>query len=344
MLAFAAAPAMAEQRIDYAMTVDGTIDYNRADDDGGATAQHDERIDFHTHVPKLSFFGEYLEATAPALGTATLVHGSYTVQGDTGGYGCGDHSLRDVTGGGYESVTQAGRSVISIRTVDSFTVSVGGCPGGLGNWDYPFTSGGMPVGTGIFDGVVMLPHDRIGDGSMTFPLSGAVSGGECPNAHFNTALCSLTWDATVTFTRTGEEEMDGEFEPVPITPGPTPPPAADEEDDLLVPSVRAGQAGEVARRRVAALHVRVGLHRHAHREGPRHPPGPQGLRRGLRRVARQAPLRPRRPAGHPTRRQGQADARRDGRRRGDEGERRPAGSALDSGGWPDGPGSRSAGG
>jgi hypothetical protein len=237
MLAVAAAPAMAEQRIDYAMTVDGTIDYNRADDDGGATAQHDERIDFHTHVPKLSFFGEYLESTAPALGTATLVHGSYTVQGDTGGYGCGDHSLRDVTGGGYESITQAGRSVISIRTVDSFTVGVGGCPGGLGNWDYPFTSGGMPVGTGIFDGVVMLSHDRIGDGSMSFPLSGAVSGGECPNAHFNTALCSLTWDATVTFTRTGEEEMDGEFEPVPIPPGPTPPPAAAEEDDLLVPSV-----------------------------------------------------------------------------------------------------------
>jgi hypothetical protein len=237
VLAFAAAPAIAEQRIDYAMTVDGTIDYNRADDDGGATAQHDERIDFRTHVPKLSFFGEVPEITAPALGTATLVHGSYAVQGDTGGYTCGEHTLTDVTGGGFEATAGAGRAVISLRAIDSFTVRVGGCPGGLGNWDYPFTSGGMPVGTGIFDGVIMLPHDRIGEGSMTFPLSGAVAGSECPNAHFNTALCSLTWDATVTFTRTGEEEMDGEFEPVPMKPGPTPPPAAEEEDDLLVPLV-----------------------------------------------------------------------------------------------------------
>ena len=234
MLAFAAAPAMAEQRIDYAMTVEGTIDYNRADDDGGATAQHDERIDFRTHVPRLSFFGEVPEVTAPALGTATLVHGSYRIQGDTGGYTCGDHSLTDVTGGAFETTPGADRAVIAIRAIDSFTVRVGGCPGGLGNWDYPFTSGGMPVGTGIFDGVVMLPHSRIGEGSMTFPLSGAVSGAECPHAHFNTALCSLTWDATVTFTRTGEEELDGEFEPVPIKHVPAPPPAV-EEDDLLVP-------------------------------------------------------------------------------------------------------------
>ena len=236
MLAFAAAPAMAEQRIDYAMTVEGTIDYNRADADGDATAQHDETVDFRTYVPRLSFFGEVPEATAPALGTATLRRGSFTVTGETSGFSCGEHTLTDVTGGGYEAASQADRAVITIRTIDSFTVRVGGCPGGLGPWDYAFASGGMPVGVGIFDGVVMLPHSRIGEGSMTFPLSGAVTGAECPNAHFNTVLCSLTWDATVTFTRTGEEEMDGEFEPVPITPGPTPPPAQ-EEDDLLVPLV-----------------------------------------------------------------------------------------------------------
>ena len=137
--------------------------------------------------------------------------------------------------------------MFSVRAIDSFTIRVGGCPANLGPWDYAFTSGGVPVGVGLFDGAITLPHTRIGERSMTFPLSGAVTGTECPNAHFNTALCSLTWDATVTFTRTGESELDDEVDPVPLEPGPTPPPAAEEEDDLLVPLVaNAKLAGSLA--------------------------------------------------------------------------------------------------
>jgi hypothetical protein len=246
VLAVTAAPAMADQRIDYAMTVEGTLDYNRADVDGDASLQHDETLDFRTHVPKLSFFGDAVQATAPALGTATLRRSAFTMSGESGSFSCAQHTLTDVTGGGYEAAYQADRSVFSIRVIDAFTIRVGGCPANLGPWDYAFTSGGVPAGAGIFDGTIMLPHTRIGEASMTFPLTGAVTGAECPNAHFNTALCSLTWDATVTFTRTGEGEIDPEVDPVPLEPVPAPPPAP-EEDDLLVPLVaQAKLAGSLA--------------------------------------------------------------------------------------------------
>jgi hypothetical protein len=237
VLAFAAAPAMADQQIDYAVTIEGSLDYNRADVDAGASLQHDEAVDFRTHLPRLSFFGNAAQATAPALGTASITRSAFTMTGESATISCPEHTLTDVTGGGLEAQHHQDRTVFSVRAIDSFTIRVGGCPANLGPWDYAFTSGGVPVGAGIFDGAIALLHSRIGEASMSFPLSGAVTGTECPNAHFNTALCSLTWDATATFTRTGESELDDEFEPVPIGPGPTPPPPAVQDDDLLVPLV-----------------------------------------------------------------------------------------------------------
>ena len=78
------------------------------------------------------------------------------------------------------------------------TVNVGGCHSVLGDWTLPMNSGGHEVGIGIFDGTFTMPASSVGEGSMTFPLSGEVTGAECPFHHFNTALCSLTWDAVVT--------------------------------------------------------------------------------------------------------------------------------------------------
>jgi len=225
-----AAPADALERIDYAVTIEGTIEYNRADVDDDASLQHDETVDFRTHIPDLPFFGDVAQATAPALGTAAVGRGSLTMAGASGVFlRCTEHTLTDVTGGGLASTWHQDRNVFSIRAIDAFTIRVGGCPSGFGPWDYTFDSGGDPVGVGLFDGAVTLPHARVGEASMTFPLSGAVSGTSCPNAHFNTALCSLTWDATVTFTRTGESEVGDDVEPVPIVPDPpVAPPAVDD--------------------------------------------------------------------------------------------------------------------
>ena len=82
MFGFAAAPALAEQRTDYAVTIAGSLDYNRADADGGAALQHDEAVDFRTQIPRLSFSGRVAEPTAPALGTASITRSSFTMTGE----------------------------------------------------------------------------------------------------------------------------------------------------------------------------------------------------------------------------------------------------------------------
>jgi hypothetical protein len=66
--------------------------------------------------------------------------------------------------------------------------------------------------------------------------------------HAKTVLCSLAWDATVTFTRTGEGEEGDDAPEVPIGPGAGPAPQPDPEDDLLVPLVaKAKLAGNLSR-------------------------------------------------------------------------------------------------
>ena len=242
-------------RIDYAVTIEGTADYNRADVDAEASAQHDETIDFRTAIPRLSFIGNAAEDSTGALGTASVRRGSFTMTGPSGIFlHCSSHTLLDTTGGGLDATFAPDKTVFATRVLDAFKIQVGGCPNGLGPWEYTFGSGADPVGVGIFDGTFSVPHSRIGEAEMTFPLKGEVTGSSCPNHHFNTALCSLTWEATVTFKRTGEGVVDDEIVPVPIEPKPAEPaprhepaPPA-EHDDLIVPIVaKASLAPSLAR-------------------------------------------------------------------------------------------------
>jgi hypothetical protein len=237
-----AAPAAAGTipTTDYAVTIEGTADYNRADADDDASAQHDIALKFKTEIPRLRFVGDVAEDSSGALGTAEVTHGSYVITGESGQVRCTSHTVGDTNGGGLDATWTREATTFATRVLDSVTVNVGGCDGQMGDWSLPMGSGGHEVGVGIFDGAFTMPNSRIGEATMSFPLSGEVTGAECPFHHFNTALCSLTWDAVVTFTRTGEGEIaeDGDDLYVPIVPESAPPaPPADPEADLLVPLV-----------------------------------------------------------------------------------------------------------
>lgn len=244
-LAALAAPASSWARgditvTDYKVVIEGSADYNRADVDGDASAQHDEAVDFTTTIPRLSFYGDSAEDSTGALGTASVSRGSYVITGESGSVGCGVHTIVDSTAGGLDATSNAaGFTTFAARVVDSFTVEMSGCGlDAMNGWQVPFTSGGEEVGIGIFDGAFTMPNEMVGQGQMVFPLSGEVTGSSCPGAHINTVLCSLTWDATVTFTKTGVREEDIPLVPLgpepSATPAPTAPPV-DPDADLLVP-------------------------------------------------------------------------------------------------------------
>lgn len=242
LLAFAAlaAPAAAQtyKTTDYAVTIEGTADYNRADTDEGTTAQHDLAIKFKTEIPSLRFVGDTAEDSTNATGTASVTHGSYVITGDTGTQvRCDSHTVGASKGGTLDATSLGEATTFATRVLDPVMVSVSGCQAGMPGWGFQMGSGDHPVGVGIFDGAFAIPHSRIGEASMTFPLSGEVTGNECPFFHFNTALCSLTWDAVVTFTRIAEGEVNLDDDLlVPIVPDPPKPPV-DPDDDMLVPIV-----------------------------------------------------------------------------------------------------------
>ena len=249
-LIFLAMPSSGEaaiRTVDYKVVIAGTADYNRADADEEASAQHDETVDFRTTIPRLTFHGRVADDSTGALGTATVRRGSYVITGPSAQMRCAAHDIADVTAGGLDATFAEDRTVFAARVIDSLTVAVGACEvAAMGTWHLPMTSGGAEVGIGVFDGSFNVPHDRIGEAAMTFPLHGEVTGTSCPMHHAKTVLCSLTWDATVSFTRTGEGEEGDDAPEVPIVPGPTPQP--DPEDDLLVPLVaKAKLAGNLSR-------------------------------------------------------------------------------------------------
>ena len=235
-----ATPAAAQtyKTTDYAVTIEGTADYNRADTDDDTTAQHDLALKFKTEIPSLRFVGDTAEDSRNATGTASVTHGSYVITGGTGTQvRCNSHSVGASNGGALDATSLGEATTFATRVLDPVMVNVSGCEASMPGWGFKMGSGDHPVGVGIFDGAFTMPHSRIGEASMTFPLSGEVTGNECPFFHFNTALCSLTWDAVVTFTRIGEGEINLEDEDllVPLVPSPPPPPPVDPDDDLLVP-------------------------------------------------------------------------------------------------------------
>jgi hypothetical protein len=221
----ASAPAATMPTTDYAVTIEGTASYNRADVDGDVSAQHDIDVAFRTEIPKLTFHGDAAEDSRGALGTGSLTRGSYVITGESGQLRCATHTLDSADGGGLDATRGATATTFATRVAGPMAISVGDC-GPMPNWSLVLGATDDPVGVGMFDGTFTFPHSLIGQGSLSFPLQGEVTGSSCPFHHFNTALCSLTWQATVRFTRTGTGSVEGEDDlVVPLGPAPAPAPA-----------------------------------------------------------------------------------------------------------------------
>lgn len=234
--------ATAYTTTDYAVTIAGTASYNRADVDEEASAQHDLDVSFRTEIPRLTFHGDAAEDSRDARTTAAVTRGSYVITGPSAQLRCTSHELGDVTGGGLDATRGAEGTTFATRVIGAVAVDVSGCHEVMRPWQFSMGSGGDPVGVGIFDVSFVLPHSQIGAGLLEFPLQGEVTGSSCPFHHAKTALCSLTWEATVRFVKTGTGTESDEVEPVPITPPepaptPEPTPVTPQEDDLLVPLV-----------------------------------------------------------------------------------------------------------
>ena len=129
-LIFLAMPSTGEaaiRTVDYRVVIDGTADYNRADADEEASAQHDECVGFRTTIPKLTFHGRVADDSTGALGTAAVQRGSYLITGPSGQVRCAGHEIAGVTAGGLDATFAEDRTVFAARAIDSFTVAVGAC-------------------------------------------------------------------------------------------------------------------------------------------------------------------------------------------------------------------------
>lgn len=250
----AAAQADTVKTTDYAVSIIGTADYNRADADTETAVQHDIAVDFQTRIPRFSFRDGVPEDSTGAIGTASVRRGSYVIQGTGASVRCASHAATDVTGGGLDATWSRERSSFATRVIGGFTVAIGACDVPM-DWSIPFGSGGDPVGVGLWDGTFTMPASRVGEASMSFPLKGVVQGAGCPFTHALTVQCSLTWDAVVTFTKTGErtEAFDEDDLLVPLEPKPTSkapqadPKAAASADDLVPVVAKARLAPNLAR-------------------------------------------------------------------------------------------------
>jgi len=270
LLVTGSAQATTYTTTDYAVTIAGTASYNRADVDDEASAQHDLDVSFRSEIPRLTFHGDAAEDSRDARTTAAVTRGSYVITGPSAQLRCTSHELGDVTGGGLDATRGAEGTTFATRVLGAVTVDVSGCHEVMRPWQFFMGSGSDPVGVGIFDGSFVLPHSQIGAGLLEFPLQGEVTGSSCPFHHAKTALCSLTWEATVRFVKTGtgtgpgdDEDLHVPLDPAPApTPAPVPqppvstpvsppPPPAAQDDDLLVPlkpvEARAQLADDLSR-------------------------------------------------------------------------------------------------
>jgi hypothetical protein len=229
--------------VDYAVTIDGIGDYNRADVAAETAVQHDIGFGFRTTIPKITFYDNAAAADAAGTqGTVTITRGSYVIQGPTASARCHSHEVVGVKPGRLGAIRNAGATTFATRVIGDFSVDVGGCDVPM-TWPRMDFGDGAPLGGGRFDSSFTVPSGRIGEAVMNFPLKGEATGTRCPLHLPITALCSLTWNATVTLTRTAVRDESDQVAPVPIVPDPKPAPKPEPkpvpqvDDDLLVPIV-----------------------------------------------------------------------------------------------------------
>lgn len=260
----AAAVATQPDVIDYEVVIEGSASYNRADAyqdrDGETTGHHDHAFTFRSTIPHVRFTQTRAEVVGGALGTGQIVRSHFALNGPDGErFTCEGAVAADVEAGGLVPTTQPHRTFFAIRAHGALTASQSSCSFPLSPGDLPLVTSAAKVGSGPMDSLFEIPHAEIGHPGIVRTVSGQVTGDRCPLRHANTVLCSLTWQAKVTFTRDASDlfvplvpERDAQpappepqAPPIPVVPPapPTPPSLDDVAFVPLVPEARVTATG-----------------------------------------------------------------------------------------------------
>ena len=232
-----ATPAQAVTRTDYAVMIEGTVAYSRADSwpspYGAYTWDEQAAFKWRTQFNS-TFIGNSVAMTSSPSTEVTQVDAELantipTVDGPRTG-ACTGSSHREPTGSGRLAPSlitdpTAAKEILDIRVLDSVLLDLPNCTGLLaGNrGGIAVTNGDALFPNGPFDTPFDMPHEAIGMGKIIQLLDDTVTGSRCPGYRDGTVSCSLAWSAKVTFVRTGQQEI-----------GPVPDPAPGDED-LVVP-------------------------------------------------------------------------------------------------------------
>lgn len=231
----AAAPATQAADVDrdrltheYSATIKTDVDYNIARSGtnhlGQWSMQMDDEFTVNTEVPRIRFAGGLPSANNPAYSTATATRGHLLMvpAGSGSPVTCTGNDVRDLAGGAVMGVISTDVRQFKIRVLDGITRRLGQCSGVIPEFLMRYDMLGAPIGEGYFDTTISFPGARLGSDHAQL-MHGEVSGPKCPGYDEDTTICTLTWDAEITFHHVSSVQE------------PTPPPMTPEE--LPVPGV-----------------------------------------------------------------------------------------------------------
>ncbi|HEX2087163.1 MAG TPA: hypothetical protein VHF89_15890, partial [Solirubrobacteraceae bacterium] len=249
----AAAPAQQYRETDYRadIVVDGEWTYHRKE------AYGDRRVDEVTASVNFTarasieyvLFRNGVLATPERWAPSTVTSSGSAIRKETRPKVGDDRVLETITSncdagalGAMPAQLRAGTSTpghagIVVRLTSSVSIGMGGCGdrvGGSPMIDDPYS----PIGGGVFDKSIQMPHEAIGFGEITELLQAGStqrSPAVCPGHDAFTDECTFNWTATVKFVRTGGDVYDPAQQPPP--PPPPPPSGVDPRAEAISAAV-----------------------------------------------------------------------------------------------------------
>jgi hypothetical protein len=238
-LAFGPGAAEAATLTEYDAVIEGSGTWQRH----GATAgTYDRQAKFtwRTTMPGVMFGGKELRQTSPTKisNAAAEARDDVVLPTPTGtftGFCKGGPAVARAGELGRSLLPAAGgKEALEVRVLGGLHVELRECGGDpvVSPGTLILDAGGRAMGDGPFDARVEMPHEAIGMGKIIELLEGTASGQRCPRWTNASTSCTLSWKATVTFTRTRQQEVgpkpEPEIDPIPLPEVPT-------LDDAFIP-------------------------------------------------------------------------------------------------------------
>ena len=236
---------------DYAVTIQGTGTYSRSDVAPGAggnwTTGAAAQFGWKATIPTVTFIDNHVSTAAGSSVSGTVTSASMTqsiptpegpITGSCTGSSWAQLPTAPVISGTTEKPEDATSDGIYLRVMDGGGILLSSCTGKLGSGPWGLSLGSPATGHNHpFEQFFEMPHEAIGMGKIIQLLQRTVTGNNCPGYGEYTETCSLTWKATVTFTRTFTAEIgEPEVKPAPQEEQPQQqPPAKDDLDDIFIP-------------------------------------------------------------------------------------------------------------